>query len=271
MTEFLQYSRQTEPDKAAKTEIWQAAIGLQDIDGLKPSDYLIETAKQHIEGKLSIYEVQERLNGYYQQPQKNNADRIEEADKVSARITQMLSEQTFSFSPVEFLAIHQRLFYDIYPFAGKIRDYNISKKEWVLNGETVIYASADSLQATLEYDLTQEKKFRYQGLSQAEILQHLAEFVANLWQIHPFGEGNTRTTAVFLMKYLNKIGFDGFDYQMFAQHSWYFRNALVRANYENVKKGIFSSDEFLIRFFENLLLGKQHELKNRDLRIAFKE
>lgn len=256
MNEFLYYDRQTEPDKAAKADIWQMAIGLQEVDGLKPSEYLIGTAKQHIEGELSIYDVKECLDSYYQQPQQKQQDRTEEADKVSARITELLSEYTFNLSIVEFMSIHRRLFQDIYPFAGQIRDYNISKKEWVLNGESVFYAGAESLQATLEYDLSQEKRFSYKGLTQKEIVQHLAMFTANLWQIHPFGEGNTRTTAVFLMKYLRKLGFSQFDHQMFAQHSWYFRNALVRANYENLRQGVFATTAYLVMFLENLLFEK---------------
>lgn len=267
MTEFQSYDRQTEPNKADKAEIWQTAIGLQDIDGLKPSDYLIENAKLHIEGELSIDEVKSRLDTYYQQPQKSPPMRTEEADKVSARITELLSEQTFNLSIVEYLSIHRRLFLDIYPFAGQMRDYNISKKEWVLNGESVFYASADSLRETLEYDLSQEKRFSYKGLTQSEIVQHLAFFTANLWQIHPFGEGNTRTTAVFLMKYLRKLGFSSFDHQMFAQHSWYFRNALVRANYENLQQGVFATPDYLVQFLENLLFSKKHLLQNRMLKI----
>lgn len=267
MNEFVHYNHQTEPDKAAKADIWQVAIGLQVIDGLKPSEYLIRTAKQHIEGELSIYDVKARLDSYYRRPQKQPQERTEEADKVSARITELLSEQTFNLSIVEFMSIHHRLFQDIYPFTGQIRDYNISKKEWVLNGESVLYAGAETLQATLEYDLNQEKRFSYKGLTQAEIMQHLATFIANLWQIHPFGEGNTRTTAVFLIKYLHKLGFSQFDHQMFAQYPWYFRNALVRANYENLRQGVFATTEYLVMFLENLLLEKSHSLSNRELRI----
>lgn len=265
---FEEYLRQAEPHKSEKAEIWQTAIGLQEVDGLKPSPYLLDTAKQHIEGELTIYEVKERLEGYYQQQRDRLAEsRTEEADKVSARITELLSEQAFSLSPVEYIDIHRRLFQDIYPFAGKIRDYNISKKEWVLNGESVFYATADSLQSTLEYDLNQEKRFSYKGLNQSQIIQHIATFTANLWQIHPFGEGNTRTTAVFLVKYLKTLGFKKANNQMFAEHSLYFRNALVRANYENLSESVFATDEYLVRFLENLLFGKTHLLRNRDLRI----
>lgn len=179
----------------------------------------------------------------------------------------MLSEQTFTFSPAEYLTIHRRLFMGTYKFAGKIRDYNITKKEWVLNGETVLYASADSLRATLEYDFQQEKKFSYKGLSEQEIIEHIAHFISNLWQIHIFGEGNTRTTAVFLIKYLRKLGFKNVNNDLFADHSWYFRNALVRANFEDLSRGIYRTEKFLIRFLSNLLLNENFSLKNREMHI----
>jgi fido (protein-threonine AMPylation protein) len=208
MDNFEDYLRQGEPIKAEKAKDWKTAIGLQKVDGLKPSDYLIETARQNIEGDITIEEVKQRIDSYYKHhPIENDENRTEEADKVSARITEILSEKTFAFSPAEYLTIHRRLFQGIYSYAGKIRDYNITKQEWVLNGETVLYASAESLKATLEYDFKQEKVFSYIGLSQQEIIEHLAQFISYLWQIHIFGEGNTRTTAVFLIKYLRKLGF----------------------------------------------------------------
>jgi fido (protein-threonine AMPylation protein) len=268
MENFDEYLRQGEPNKAEKAKVWKTAIGLQQVDGLKPSEYLIETAKQNIEGDITIDEVKKRIDSYYQQhPVISFNDRTEEADKVSARIAEMLSEQTFTFSPAEYLAIHRRLFTGIYKFAGKIRDYNITKKEWVLNGETVLYASADSLSATLEYDFEQERKFSYKGLSEQDIIEHIAHFISNLWQIHTFGEGNTRTTAIFLIKYLRKLGFKNINNDLFANHSWYFRNALVRANYEYLSRRIYKTEKFLIRFLLNLLLIGNYSLKNREMHI----
>ena len=268
MENFDEYLRQGEPNKAEKAKVWKTAIGLQQVDGLKPSEYLIETAKQNIEGVITLDEVQKRIENYYQQhPTKTEEDRTEEADKVSARIAEMLSEQSFSFSPAEYLAIHRRLFTGIYKFAGKIRDYNITKKEWVLNGETVLYASADSLRATLAYDFEQERKFSYKGLNEQEILEHITQFISNLWQIHIFGEGNTRTTAIFLIKYLRKLGFKNVNNDLFADYSWYFRNSLVRANYEDLSRGIFRTDKFLIRFLSNLLLRGNFSLHNREMHI----
>jgi fido (protein-threonine AMPylation protein) len=268
MENFDEYLRQGEPNRVEKAKVWKTAIGLQQVDGLKPSEYLIETAKQNIEGEITIDEVKKRIDSYYQQhPTKTKEDRTEEADKVSARIAEMLSEQTFTFSPVEYLSIHRRLFKGIYEFAGKIRDYNITKKEWILNGETVLYASADSLKATLEYDFEREKKFSYKGLSEQEIIEHIAEFTSNFWQIHIFGEGNTRTTAIFLIKYLRKLGFKNVNNDLFADHSWYFRNSLVRANYEDLSKGINKTEKFLIRFLTNLLINGNYSLKNREMHI----
>jgi fido (protein-threonine AMPylation protein) len=268
MNPLDEYLRQGEPDKAEKAKVWKTAIGLQKIDGLSPSDYLLETARQNIEGYISIEDVKQRLDHYYQQhPVKSDESRTEEADKVAARITEILNEKTFNLSPAEYLSIHRRLFQGIYKHAGKIRDYNITKPEWVLDGETVLYAGAESLEAALTYDFQQEKAFNYVGLSRQQIIEHLAHFISYLWQIHPFGEGNTRTTAVFLIKYLRKLGFQEANNALFELHSWYFRNALVRANYENLAAGIHKTDQYLVRFLLNLINDEHHPLKNRAMHI----
>ncbi len=267
---FEEYLQQREPDKVEKAKVWKTAIGLQQVDGLSPSNYLMETAKQNIEGNISIEEVKQRIDSYYAQfPIKDSPNREEEADKVSARIAEILNEQTFVFSPMEYLSIHRRLFQNIYPHAGKIRDYNITKKEWVLNGETVLYGSAHSLRDTLEYDFEKEKKFSYRGLNQFEIIEHIADFISYLWQFHIFGEGNTRTTAIFLIKYLRKLGFKEINNNLFEKYSWYFRNALVRANYEDLSKSIHPTQKYLIHFLSNLLLEKDYILKNRELHIYY--
>jgi fido (protein-threonine AMPylation protein)/biotin operon repressor len=267
MENFEEYLRQGEPDKAEKAKIWKAAIGLQQVDGLKPSDYLIETAKHNIEGDITIEEVRQRIALYYRQhPTKTDESRTEEADKVSVRITEILSEQTFTFSPIEYVDIHRRLFQDIYKFAGKIRDYNITKQEWVLNGETVLYGSAESLKATLEYDFEQEKSFNYKGLNQQETIEHIARFIVYLWQIHVVGEGNTRTVAIFLLKYLRTFGYN-VNNKLFEEHSWYFRNALVRAIYKDHTKNIQATNEYLLRFLGNLLFDENNTLKNREMHV----
>ena len=266
---FKEYLRESEPDKAHKGYAWSTAIGLQAVDGLKPSKYLIDTAIQNIEGKITMKEAQNLIDSYYEERPVHLSDdeRTEEADKVSLRIVEILSETAFSFSPNEYIAIHRKLFQGIYNHAGKIRDYNITKKEWVLDGATVMYGSASELRATLEYDFSQEKDFSYKGLSMDEIIHHLAVFISRLWQIHIFGEGNTRTTAVFFIKYLRTLGFAATN-DIFAENAWYFRNALVRANYTNLQKGIYETTEYLELFLRNLLLNEQNELQNRNLHIS---
>lgn len=271
--DFEQYIRECEPSRKDKAEAWQAAIGLQAVDGLTPSEYLYETAKQHIDGDITIDEVKSQINNYYKSKALRTEverERTEEADKVSARIAELLGEKAFSFTPQELIRIHRHLFTGIYKFAGLIRDYNITKKEWVLDGESVQYASAYSIMDTLEYDITQERNFSYEGLTTEQSINHICRFIANLWQIHPFGEGNTRTTAVFLMKYLYNFGFK-VNNEAFANNSWYFRNALVRANYTNITKGIHSTYEPLERFMRLLLLGEKPDLRNRTLHIRANE
>ena len=266
---FKEYLRESEPDKAHKGYAWSTAIGLQAVDGLKPSKYLIDTAIQNIEGKITMKEAQSLIDSYYEERPVHLSDdeRTEEADKVSSRIAEILSETAFSFSPNEYISIHRKLFQGIYKHAGKIRDYNITKKEWVLDGATVMYGSASELRATLEYDFSQEKDFSYKGLSMDEIIHHLAVFISRLWQIHIFGEGNTRTTAVFFIKYLRTLGFSATN-DIFAENAWYFRNALVRANYTNLQEGIYETTEYLEVFLRNLLLNEKNELHNRNLHIS---
>ena len=228
-----EYIRQGEPLQRERGEAWKVAIGLQQVDGLKTSEYLLDTARKHIEGDITIEEAKELIDSYYKSADDRKLvenDRTEEADKVSARITEILAEKTFSFTPAQLISIHRRLFDGIYKLPGHIRDYNITKNEWVLGGKTVYYASADTISDTLDYDMGLEREFSYKGMNVDDAIRHLSRFCANLWQIHPFCEGNTRTTAVFIIKYLRTLGFNVVN-DVFANNSWYFRNALVRANY----------------------------------------
>ena len=268
--ELAEYIRQGEPDKIEKSEAWQTAIGLQAVDGLKTSAYLLDTAKDHIEGKINIDEAQNRIVAYYEERMERSEieDETKEADIVSARIAKLLGEKTFQFSPAEWLSIHRRLFEDVFEHAGQIRTYNITKKEWVLNGETVIYSSWNSIKETLDYDFATEKAFSYAGVSNEEIVKHFAKFVSDIWQIHPFCEGNTRATAVFMIKYMKSFGFD-VNNTAFENHSWYFRNALVRANYNDLKNGIHATTKYLEQFFSNLLMDTDYELKNRYMHVDF--
>ena len=269
--DFEEYIRHIDSSKKEKTFAWSTAIGLQQVDGLKPSSYLYETAKRNIEGELSFDDAKNLIDSYYECRTLRTEDedeRTEEADKVSTRIAQILSEPSFNFSPSHLIAIHKRLFEGIFKFAGKIRDYDITKKEWALNGDTVMYGASFELKSALDYDFEQERAFNYKGLSNDQIVKHITFFVSRLWQIHAFGEGNTRTTAVFTIKYLRSLGYKA-DNDIFAENSWYFRNALVRANYSNLQNGIQENSEFLELFFRNLILGENNELKNRYTHVDY--
>ena len=266
---YKEYIKLTEASKSEKGYAWQTAIGLQAVDGLKTSKYLIETAIKNIEGEIDIDQAHELINTYYEERPSTSGDRTEEADKVSIRIAKLLSENAFSFTANEYISIHKKLFSGIYDPAGQIRNYNIIKKEWVLEGKTVIYGSASELEATLNYDLDNEKRFSYKDLDMQEIIHHLAVFVSRLWQIHIFAEGNTRTTAVFFIKYLRTLGFDVTN-DIFAENAWYFRNALVRANYNDLTRGIHETTEYLEMFLRNLLLNEKNVLSNRVMHISGK-
>ena len=266
-----EYIRQGEPDKIEKSAAWQTAIGLQAVDGLKTSEYLLDTAKNHIEGRIGIDEAERRIQSYYEERGERHEmeEETKEADIVSARIAKLLGEKTFQFSPAEWISIHRRLFEGVFEHAGTIRNYNITKSEWVLKGDTITYASWNSIRETLDYDFKTEKEFSYEGLSLEESVRHIAKFTSDIWQIHPFGEGNTRATAVFIIKYMKTVGFE-VNNEAFENHSWYFRNALVRANYNDWKNEIHATTSFLEKFFSNLLMGTSYELKNRYMHLDFK-
>ena len=268
--DFEAYERVAEPHKRERASAWRTAIGLQDVDGLQVSEYLKETAIKHIEGDITIDEVREQLRSYYVNKTSRDADDAEkeEADRVAANITKLLNEQSFSFTPLEFLNIHRHLFEGVFKHAGEIRPFDISKKEWVLQGDTVMYGRAADILTALQYDIQIERDFSYKGLTTDEIIAHVVDFVTLLWQNHPFREGNTRATAVFIIKYLRSCGFK-VNNELFAENSRYFRNALVRANYRNSQKGIQPDKSFLIKFFRNLLLGEKNELKNRYMLIGY--
>ena len=166
------------------------------------------------------------------------------------------------------MAIHRRLFEGVFDHAGQIRKYNITKKEWILKGDTVTYAAWNSIKDTLDYDFAAEKQFSYEGLSIEASVRHLAKFASDIWQIHPFCEGNTRATAVFMIKYMKTFGFK-VNNDTFEKNSWYFRNALVRANYNNLQNGVHATMKFLEMFFSNLLLDTNYKLKNRYMHIDY--
>lgn len=261
---FDEYIRQGEPGRRELADAWRVAIGLQAVDGLKTSAYLQTTARRNIEGDITIDEAKALVNQYYisKTARAEGDDDAEQADRVSANISKLLLSDGFTYSAGGFAAIHRAIFEGVFKHAGRFRTYDIAKREWVLRGDSVLYGRWQDLRMTIDYDLEQERRCDYAALSQDQMVEHMAQFVAGLWQIHPFSEGNTRTTAIFTIKYLRSQGFS-VNNDMFERHSWYFRNALVRANYRNVAKGIGYAPVFLERFFRNLLLGENHVLKNR--------
>lgn len=255
-------------DKVKKQEYWNTGIGLNKVDNLEPSKYLLELSEKNINGKLKYYEVESLLKKYYETKDTNdtNIQKEKECDLVSLRIAELLEDKSFGFSHITLKNIHRYLFKDIYSFAGAYREYNITKKEEILNGDTVQYVNYQDIESYFEHDFKEEKEFDYSKLNQEELIEHIAKFTSNIWQVHAFGEGNTRVTAVFIEKYLNSMGFN-INNDMFKEHSLYFRNALVRSNYGNIPKGVYPTFEYLIVFFENLLLGKNNELRNRELYV----
>ena len=252
-------------NKYSNQYLIETGIGLQDVDGLKNSHYFLSQADKYINGEISLEDLDKLINSYYKN-KPGEDERTEEADVVANRIAQIISDDSFTFTVGQLVSIHKRLFEGVLGHAGKLRDYNFIKREWVLDGRSVVYGDYHELQSTLEYDFESERKFRYSGLSMDEIIDHLATFISNLWQIHAFQEGNTRTTAVFFIKYLRSLGFDVTN-DVFAKNAWYFRNALVRANFKYITKGIYDDKSFIILFLRNLLLNEHNALKNRDLRI----
>lgn len=265
---FDEYLRQGEPSQKESAENWKTAIGLQAVDGLQPSAYLIDVAKRNIEGEISLDETRKLIDSYYQSKTVRTPkdEDEEEADKVSANIAKILASKTFAFNTNGYVSLHRRIFEGVFKHAGEIRQYDISKKGWVLEGDSVNYLNWEDLRRALDWDIEQEKNFSYKGLTDDEKIEHIAKFISGIWQIHAFREGNTRTTAIFTIQYLRSLGYE-VNNEMFAKHSWYFRNALVRANYRNIQKGIDYSPIYLVRFFRNLLLKDGWVLKNRYLHI----
>ena len=265
---FDEYLRQGEPSQKESAENWKTAIGLQAVDGLQPSAYLIDVAKRNIKGEISLDETRKLIDSYYQSKTVRTPkdEDEEEADKVSANIAKILASKTFAFNTNGYVSLHRRIFEGVFKHAGEIRQYDISKKEWVLEGDSVNYLNWEDLRRALDWDIEQEKNFSYKGLTDDEKIEHIAKFISGIWQIHAFREGNTRTTAIFTIQYLRSLGYE-VNNEMFSKHSWYFRNALVRANYRNIQKGIDYSPIYLVRFFRNLLLKDSWVLKNRYLHI----
>lgn len=265
---FDKYYEAPEPGRSERAYAWATAIGLQDVDGLRPSQYLIDTAKRNIEGEISADEARRLVDEYYETKLGHDEpENAEEADKVSARMISIINAPGFRLSPEYYLGLHKKIFDGVFPHAGQIRDVELTKREWVLNGDTVEYELSCMVEKSLAYDFDKEKKFKYKGLSENAFVEHFASFISGIWQIHPFREGNTRTAALFAIKYLKSMRHDVTN-DLFAEKSWYFRNALVRANYSNIKLDVDKTQLPLEEFFKVLIYGDEIELHNRFLRIG---
>lgn len=256
-------------NKEYKRNIWNAAIGLQAVDGLEPSPYLKKLAEDNISGHKSYEEVEKELKKEYGD---SGSDRQREADIVSNRIAQLLETSKFVMSPNLLLSIHDFLFDGVLDeeITGRFRRYNITKKESILMGDTVIYTDYLSIKSQLDFFIDEESKYRYSIPMTDKDIEHLSEFTRNIWQTHPFGEGNTRTTAVFVEMYLLSLGYDVNNIS-FKEHSTFYRNALVRSCYSNKGYDVTPTYSFLNHFYKNLLCGANYMLDNYDLIITNKE
>ena len=270
MEEITYDKVEDENNSKVKQLYWNIAFGLQEVDGLKPSKYMVELSKEHINGKKTYQQVQNEIITYYRKNIDNtDDDDEEEADEVATAIYEILNNKSFRFDYITLKNYHKRLFCNLNNEKynpGVFRLYNITKDEPILNGDTINYQSYDMIEETLKYDFQEEKMQNYIDFNEEQLINRICEFTSNIWQVHPFQEGNTRITAVFIQKYLISMGF-AVNNELFKNYSKYFRNALVRANYTNYSKGIASDKKYLIMFFENLLLGSNNILNDDDLKI----
>ncbi len=271
LSAFSGYLEAKEPGCRARAEAWATAIGLQKVDGLMPSNHLLTIARKHIEGDISAEKARSLVDRYYEtKAGAQLPEDVQEADKVSARIIAIINDQAFHFSPTYLQELHAFIFENVLSFAGKYREVNIRKHEWILKDDSVTYGPWRSIAENLTAAFDREQEYSYAGKSTSEMIAHFARFISNIWQIHPFREGNTRTTAVFAIKYLRALNIPAAN-DLFAENSWFFRNALVRANYAHPLKGVAKDYEPLERFFRNLILGEKNELKSRYLRIELSD
>ncbi len=269
----IKYEKIGETEDSKQRQLnWNIAFGLQAVDNLTPSKYMVDLATENIIGKKSYEIVEEEVKKYYENTDKAKVNKNEkQADEVSVRIVKILNDKAFTFNYLTLKQYHKKLFENIdigidEKYIGEFRNYNITKKEPILNGETVQYADYSMIEETLKFDFEEESNQKYIEKTEREKIERICTFTAHIWQVHPFGEGNTRTTALFIQKYLNSKGFN-VNNELFKDNSLYFRNALVRANYSNIAKGIEEDKKYLVLFFENLLFNKNNRLDNSEMNL----
>lgn len=261
-----EYEEIHKPSDYVKQLQWDMAIGLQEVDNLKPSNYLEKLLEENVSGNLTIKQVEDELRAYYTEKEKKNEINHSEleCDFVSTRIVELLNKDNFELSVAYLKYVHKFLFQDVYEFAGEFRKIDFSKHEKILNNDSVAYGDCKTLTESLEYDISLEKEKNYKEMNMVEVINNIARFSSSIWQVHPFREGNTRTTALFIEKYLIYLGYN-VDNTLFKDKSVYYRNALVRSNYFNNYLNIKEDNSYLIKFYENLLLGKNNNLHSQDL------
>ncbi len=267
--EVIQYKVISEHGvKYQKQLYWNLAFGLQKVDNLTPSKYMKELVNKSITGEINNHELEEKLQKYYetQDIKKIEIRNEKECDLVSARIVELLEKDEFEFSVNFIKNIHEYLFNNIYEFNGEFRNVDIIKNEPILNGDTVVYGSYKTIKESLEYDLSIEKDKEYSNMNIVDVINSITDFSSSIWQVHPFREGNTRTTVVFMIKYLRSLNYN-VDNDLFKEKSIYFRNALVRSCYFNNYLNIEQDKNYLIRFYENLMLNKNNNLQSKDIVI----
>jgi len=238
---------------------WDVGFGLQKIDGIEPSDQLKKLAKQQVNNGISYEEIEKELYQYYSDNEKADISKME-ADFSSLRIAELLSSNSFTFSPGTLIGYHKYIFSGIDSFeypVGEFRKTNISKKQCVLNGESVIYSDFRMIKDTINWDFMEEKSKDYSAMNRKDAAHEVMDFISKIWQIHPFREGNTRAVSTFAIKYFINLGFD-VNNTPFKDHAHYFRNALVLAN---APKKLGGTDKYLKMFTENVMLGGNNELK----------
>ncbi len=254
---------------------WAVASGLQAVDGLAPSEYTSGLMTGYVSGVRELPAIRKLVEDRYRSAaslgpaSSDDLAAQQEADFVSLRITELLARNAFLFDPGMLDDIHAHLFQDMDEDAfrpGAHKTDALQKQEPILNGDSILYADPSIVDRALKFAFDEERAFAYAPAFDAAQLEHLARFAARIWQVHPFAEGNTRTTAAFLILYLRHLGFDA-ESEPFERHSRYFRDALVRANYRNARAAAMPDLQPLVRFFDNLLNDAHHELRSDNLRV----
>lgn len=250
-------------DYSKSKEYWDVAKGLQAVDNLKTSEYLDVLIDENLSGKKTYEQVEADIKNYYH----NNSlesSRESEADLSATRISKLLNIPDFRLTKDELRYTHRFIFEGVFPenlkdYVGIFRNKDIRKNEDILNGKSVIYTSHERISDYLDNDLNEEKeRIKNEKIND---IKHLSRFISNIWNIHPFFEGNTRAIAAFILRYLRKNGIN-INNDLFKENSKYFRNALVLSSDNETRQVVDYS--YLESFLTKLIVDKSHQLKSID-------